>query len=232
MKLRKTLTIGGKAAKLVEEDIRLDVASPGRAFFRVRATEALSGIVQFSLGYSSQDKNQLFFSGYIESSHTVDTATQKIFCREMAAALNLRLPISLRHPTLKDVLAAYSDKTGLVFTVPDEPYATTRIPHFHTLGSGYHGMDQLGAVFGIEKYYWQPQPDGTVWVGSWNNSRWATRPVNIDEKVFTGVTAAGAKVLPAIPALRPGVFLNGQYLTSLQLTGHEMVIQCENSLSA
>lgn len=226
MKLRKTLTVGGNVVSIVEDDVRLELGSSGRAMFRVQAAEPLRGVVQFSLGYSSQDKDQLFFSGYIESSHTVDTATQKIFCREMAAALRLQLPVSLRHPTLHDVLNVYSDNTKLAFTVPDKPYADTRIPHFHALGSGYHGMDQLGAVFGIDDYIWQPQPDGSVFVGSWNDSRWATRPVDIDEKFFTGVTTAGAKVLPAIPALRAGVLLNGKRVRSLQLCGHEMVVSC------
>ncbi|MCT4627962.1 hypothetical protein [Halodesulfovibrio sp.] len=229
MKLRKSLYIGGKLFDLVEDDVRLETNTSGRALFRVQSVKPLSGIVQLRLGYSNQNKDQLFFSGYIENSHTVDAATQKIFCREMAAALSFQLPVSLRHPTLHDVLCAYSDKTNLAFTVPEQPYATRRIPHFQTLGSGYHGMDQLGVVFGIEDYFWQPQPDGSVFVGSWQHSCWASRSVDIEEKFFTGVTAAGAKVLPAIPALRAGVLLNGQRLTSLQLTGHEMVIQCENS---
>ena len=224
MKLRKSLYIGGKPCKLVEDDVRLELNTSGRALFRVQSPRVLSGIVQFRLGYSSQNKDQLFFTGYIESSHTVDAATQKIFCREMAAALSYQLPISLRHPTLRDVLRAYSDKTDLAFTVPEQPYSDRKIPHFHTLGSGYHGMDQLGAVFGIEDYFWQPQPDGSVFVGSWKHSRWATRPVEIEEKFFTGVTAAGAKVLPVILALRAGVMLNGQRVNSLQLCGHEIVM--------
>ncbi|WP_027361090.1 hypothetical protein [Halodesulfovibrio aestuarii] len=224
MKLRKSLFIGGKPYNLVEDDVRLELNTSGRALFRVQSPCVLSGIVQFRLGYSNQNKDQLFFTGYIESSHTVDAATQKIFCREMAAALSYQLPISLRHPTLRDVLRAYTDKTNLVFTVPEQPYADRRIPHFHTLGSGYHGMDQLGVVFGIEDYFWQPQPDGSVFVGSWNHSRWATRPVDIEEKFFTGVTGTGGKVLPAIPALRAGVLLNGQRVKSLQMTGHEMVV--------
>ncbi|SIN72986.1 hypothetical protein [Halodesulfovibrio marinisediminis] len=224
MKLRKSLVIGGKQYNLVEDDVRLELNTSGRALFRVQSPRVLCGIVQFRLGYSSQNKDQLFFTGYIESSHTVDAATQKIFCREMAAALSFKLPISLRHLTLRDVLRAYTDKTDLAFIVPEQPYADRRIPHFHTLGSGYHGMDQLGAVFGIEDYFWQPQPDGSVFVGSWNHSRWATRPVDIEEKFFTGVTGTGAKVLPAIPALRAGVLLNGQRVNSLQLCGHEMVV--------
>ncbi|MFW5487380.1 MAG: hypothetical protein ACNI3A_02995 [Desulfovibrio sp.] len=124
----------------------------------------------------------------------------------------------------------YNEKTGLFFVVPEQKYATRRVPCFQTLGNGYHGLDSLGAVFGIENYIWQQQADGAVFVGSWNDSRWASRPVEIAEKLFTRVDANGAKVLPAVPTLRPGVRLNEQYLTSLRLAGHEMVVQCGKSL--
>lgn len=230
MKLRKTLTLADKPLKLVEDDIRLYANAAGCAQFRVEATEPLRGIVQYSLGYSSQDKDQLYFTGYIESSHTVDNATQKIFCKELAAVLAVQRPISLRHPTLHNVLQAYCEQTHLEFIIPDKPYASVRVPHFQTLGSGYHGIDQLGAVFGIENYFWQPQPDGSVWLGSWDESRWSTRPAEIPENMFKDITVAGNKTIAAIPALRPGVQANGLYITSIELSEHEMVIQCGNSL--
>ena len=232
MKIRKQLQVAGKDVALVEEDIRLDLHTPGRAMFRVQAKEALTGLVSFSLGYASADKNLQFFTGYVHRCTAVDSATQWLFCKELAAALDLHLPLSLRHPTIMDVVQAYSTATGLRFVVPERPYANRRVPFFQTLGNGYHGMDSVGDVFGVPDFIWQQEPDGDVFVGSWSDTRWHDRPVKIAEKMFTGVTAAGAKLLPAVPALRPGAMINGQYLTSLQLTGHEMVLQCENSLNA
>jgi hypothetical protein len=230
MKLRKTLTLNDKPLSIVEDNIRLYTNAAGCAQFRVEASEPLRGIVQYSLGFSTQDKDQLYFTGYIESSHTVDSATQKIFCKELAALLAAPRPVSLRHPTLHTVLQAYSDQTHLEFIVPDKPYATTRVPHFQTLGSGYHGIDQLGAVFSIENYFWQPQPDGSIWLGSWDESRWATRSVDIPENMFKDITIAGNKKIAAIPTLRPGVQMNDLYITSVELSEHEMVIQCGKSL--
>jgi hypothetical protein len=230
MKLRKVLTVAGEAVKLVSEDIRLDLYAPGRAVFQVQAAQALGGKVSFALGYSAEDKDQAFFAGYVERSLTVDSAQQRLMCRELVGVLDADLPISLRHPTLKAVLQAYAGLTGLVFAIPERAYANQRVPCFMTLGNGYHGLDAIGGVFSIDDYVWFQQGDGSVFVGSWQDTRWATRPIDIPDKWFAGITADGGARLPALPALRPGALLNGQYLLRLQLTGHEMVVQCSRQL--
>ena len=230
MKLRKTLIVDGAAVKLVSEDIRLDLYAPGRAVFQVQSETALSGAVTFAMGYSTEDRDQAFFTGYVERSLTVDKAQQRLLCRELTGVLDADLPVSLRHPMLSDVLAAYAGLTGLAFAVPDRTYAKTRVPCFMALGSGYHGLDSLGGVFGIDDYIWLQQGDGSVFVGSWHDSRWADRPVAIEETWFSGVTADGGARLPVLPALRPGTRINNKYLLRLQLIGSEMVVQCARQL--
>lgn len=231
MKIRKTLTIGGKDIAIVDDDVRLDLSMTGRANFRVQASAPVEGIVTFSLGYADKPTDTLFFTGYVENSFTVDASTQRIMCRELVSAMQYPFPVSLRHPTLQDVLATYTKSTGLEFVVPDQPYVKERVPCFQTLGNGYHALDMLGDVFSVPYYIWQPQGDGKVFVGSWKHSRWAKIPVELEEEYFTNITVAGTKTMPAVPSMRPGVKLNGDYVTSLQLTGHEMVITCEKSLN-
>lgn len=226
MKLRKTLTVNSEVVGLVSEDVQLSLFSPGRATFVVKASEALSGIVRLALGYSTQDKDQLYFMGYVESSTTVDGRQQKLLCRELTGALYKKMPCSLRHPTLPDVVAWYAARTGLAFVVPEATYAKKRVPCFQTLGAGFLGMDSLGAVFGVTKYIWQQQGDGSVFVGSWIDSRWPARPTSLPEEWNSKVAADGAKVHPALPALRPGVLLGGKVVTAIQLEGHEMVTRC------
>ncbi|MBI9080464.1 MAG: hypothetical protein JEY79_12075 [Pseudodesulfovibrio sp.] len=230
MKLRKTFYINDEQVKLVNEDVRLSLYSPGRAVFQVQHTKPLSGHVRLEVGYSTQDKDQVYFIGVIRDSQTVDNGQQRLRCRELTSVLYTRLPAALRHPTLQDVVQWYTDRTGLTFVVPDKAYAERRVPNFYTLGNGFHGLNSLGAIFGIENYIWQQQGDGSVFVGSWNDSRWATRPVVIPEEQFTKVTATGAKKAAVMPQLRPGAFLNEQYLVNVQLTGHEMVTTCEKKL--
>lgn len=226
MKIRKKLTIGSKEYKLVSEDIRLELCGTGRAVFQLQAKGSVSGVVQFYVGYSSQDKDRLFFTGYVESCHKVDNLQQRIFCRELGGILDQHWPVALRHPTLKDVLEHYTELTGLVFIVPERDYSTTRVPFFQTLGDGFHGMAMLGDVFQIPDYVWNPQPDGQIYVGSWADSRWATRPLQVPEKWFKRVMADGSKSCPIIPPLRPGAVLTGQRVKLLKLKGHEMEVKC------
>lgn len=225
MKLCKSLTVDGRNVPLVEEDVRLEESAPGRATFRVRATEALSGAVRLDVGYTAQGRMQAFFLGYVESSHTVDATQQRLMCRELTGALYARVPLAMRHPTLRDVLGSYASATGLVFTVPEKAYADRAVACFQAVGSGVHGLASLGDVFGISEYVWQQQGDGRVFVGSWADSRWASRPVTIAERWFKNIGADGGKVLPAMPPLRPGALVNGCRVRTLQLKGHEMVIK-------
>ena len=135
-------------------------------------------------------------------------------------------PISLRHPTLKDVLSEYSKQTGLKFILPARPYASLQVPAFYATGTGFHGFNNLGAVFGIDDYMWQTQADGKIFVGSWQDSRWKGREIEIPQEPFKKVGATGFKSIAAIPGLRPGAVVNGQRVVSLDFSGHEMRFKC------
>lgn len=230
MKLRKTFYVNDEPVKLVSDDTLLSLYSPGRAVYQVQSPKPLAGHVRLEVGYSTQDKDQVFFIGVIRESHVVDGQQQRLMCNELTCVLYTHLPAAIRHPTLVDVAQWYAEQTGLRFVVPDRPYATRRVPAFYTLGNGYHGINSLGAVFGIERYIWQQQGDGSVYVGSWDDSRWASRPVNIPEERFSQVNATGSKACAVLPQLRPGVNLNGEYLASVQMKGLEMVTTCEKQL--
>ena len=196
MKLRKTLYINNEPVKLVEDDTTLSLYSPGRAVFQVQSAAPLAGLVRLEVGYTSQDKDQVFFIGVIRDSQTVDTGQQRLRCRELTCVLYNQLHAALRHPTLPEVLQWYTDNTGLRFVVPERAYAKKRVPAFGTLGNGFHGLNALGGIFGIENYIWQQQGDGSVFAGAWEDSRWATRPVAIPESRFTKVTATGGQGKP------------------------------------
>ena len=80
-------------------------------------------------------------------------------CREIAAKLDTPIPLAMRHPTLREVLAAYADKTGLRFILPERPYADTKIQTLVTLGTGHVGKAIIGRTLQHPDYVWQPQGD-------------------------------------------------------------------------
>ena len=231
MKLVKSLMVGGVRVGLVRELVWMDLSCPGRADFTVRSEKPLSGFVQMFIGDAGREKATEFFSGYVVKSHTVDRAQQRIFCRELAAILRRIIPVSIRNASLRDILHVYARKTGLEFLVPDEPYAQRRHHCFQEVGSGIHGLDSLGEIFDIPDFVWQQQRGGKIFVGAWEDSRWAQMPFSVPESFFQDVELDGTKTIQAIPGLRPGVRFNDQYLTSLQLDGHYMRIKCENQLN-
>lgn len=221
MKLHKLLTIGGEPYSVIGDDVRLNLFNAGRAMFKVKSKVALSGLVRFSVGFEPE-KTLPFFTGYIESSSPVDAEQQSIFCREFGGALNQRLPLALRHCTLPDVLSAISKVSKIPFSPAVADYSTRKVASVNNMGLGYGLMDQLGQIFSIQQYLWQQQADGSIYVGSWADSLYSTRPINIPQKFLKAAGVGNRATIPVLPALRPGTLFNGQYLTALQFSGSNM----------
>ncbi|MBC17022.1 MAG: hypothetical protein CL942_08220 [Desulfovibrio sp.] len=230
MRLRKTLYVNNQPVQLDKAEVRLSLRSPGRAIFQVQSETVLSGHVRFEIGYTAQERDLVYFTGLIRTSETVNAKQQRLRCRELTSVLYAPMPVALRHPTLLEVVQWYTKRTGLRFVVPDREYAHRIVPAFYALGDGFHGLNSIGAVFGIEDYIWQQQGDGQVFVGSWKDSRWATRPAALSEGLFDKVTATGGRQSVILPQLRPGVVLNGKYVASTQIEGQKMVTTCSDRL--
>ena len=158
-----------------------------------------------------------------------DGKQQRLMCRELSARLDVSLPLALRHPTLRDVLAAYADRTGLRFVLPERPYADTKIPAFATIGTGLEGLANIGRAFQIPDFIWQAQGDGQLFVGSWQDSRWPERPVTLPQTFFSRALATGGKMMTLIPSMRPGCVVNGGRVQSLRFSGHEMTLGMESA---
>ncbi len=121
MKLHKRLLINGDEFLPINDNSVLDLFTPGRAVYTVKSAVKLSGSVVLDFGYSL-DKMKTFFVGYIETSTSVDSNQQRIFCREISAKLNTVLPLNLRAPTYPDVLKSLSKQTGLFFSFADNEH--------------------------------------------------------------------------------------------------------------
>ncbi len=230
MFLYKTLLIGGEEFQLARENIALDLDLPGRAMFQVALEDGQeidpNVLVTFAMGWNYSDRQTLFFTGEIDRLMRLDEKQHKLFCRELSARLDGQRPLALRHPTLKDVLKAYSGQTGLKFILPDRPYASTKVPAFYGVGTGFHAFANIGAVFGIDDYIWQAQADGQVFVGSWQDSRWNGREIELEQDFYKSAGPTGFKTITALPGLHPGAVVNGERVISLDFSGHEMRFKC------
>lgn len=226
MKLHKVLSINGAPFNLVSDEVRLDLRTPGRASFTVKASAQLRGLVTLDLGYNDKPL-QRHFVGYIERCTAANSQEQVLFCREVTAILSYPLPIALRHVDLTTVLTEVSRLTGLRFRVPDAAYAKTRIPYFYSLGGGVQAMDSLAQVFSIPDFVWHQQGDGEVYVGSWADSYWGSRPaLQLPGELFDSYQGNQSAEIAALPGLRPGAMINqGQRITAVTLTDTQMVLK-------
>ncbi|MBX9754550.1 MAG: hypothetical protein K2X80_07320, partial [Pseudomonadaceae bacterium] len=205
MKLHKVLTIAGKPYPLVKDEVRLDLRSPGRASFTIKADAQVRGVVMLDLGYNERAL-QRHFIGHVERCTAANSQQQVLFCRELTSVLALPLPMNLRHVDLHQVLAEISARTGLRFRVPDQAYAKVKAPFFYSLAAGYQAMDSLARVFNIPDFIWQQQGDGEVFVGSWADSFWGARaPLQLPAELFDSYQGNQSATVAALPGLRPGV---------------------------
>lgn len=226
MKLNKVLSINGQPYDLVSEDVRLDLRSPGRANFVVKADHTLRGLVTLDLGYNDKPL-QRHFVGYVERCTPANSQQQVLFCREVAAVLSQPLPMGLRHVTLREVLLEVSQKTGLRFRVPDVPYAKVKAPYFYSLAAGIQTMDSLAQVFSIPDFVWHQQGDGEVYAGSWADSFWGNRsPLQLPIELLNNYQSNNSATVAALPGLRPGATINqGERVTHVAFAGTEMTLQ-------
>jgi len=226
MKLHKVLTVAGAVYPLVKDEVRLDLRSPGRAAFTVTAAEPLRGLVTLDIGYNT-GALQRHFIGYVERCTAANNQQQVMFCRELSSVLAQALPLSLRHVDLNQVLAEIATQTGLRFRVPDQAYTRTKAPYFYNLAAGFQALDSLARVYSVPDFIWQQQGDGEVFVGSWADSYWGSRPaLELPVELFDDYQGNQGAVVAALPGLRPGMTINnGERITAVTLADTQMAIR-------
>ncbi|MNJ34037.1 hypothetical protein D3C77_287350 [compost metagenome] len=226
MKLHKVLTISGAVYPLVKDDVRLDLRNPGRALLTIKAPAAVRGLVTLDIGYN-EAQLQRHFLGYVEHCTASNAIEQVLFCRELTAVLAQPLPLNLRHADLRTVLGEISQKTGLLFRVPEQPYAKVKAPFFYSLAAGYQAMDSFAKVYGIADFIWQQQGNGEVFVGSWVDGFFGPRAaLQLPIELFEGYQGNQSAMVAALPGLRPGATINqGERITQVTLAGNQMAIK-------
>ncbi|MGY4028288.1 hypothetical protein ACW5WQ_20485, partial [Aeromonas rivuli] len=222
MKLTTRLTINGQPAHLVEHDIMLDLNVGGRAALTAQAQVKKGQPVTIDVGYNGDLRR--WFTGYVYDVQPAATGAVQLLCRELAGVLAGRLPVSMQHATLRNLLAWLTTQTGLTFMLPESAgYADRPIANFTSAGTGYQLLDNAGRAFEVPDFIWYQQTDGTLYVGSHAHSHWQGREVDIDA-AWTSRQAGNLITLAPVPAMRPGATVNGKRVTRVRLKGDEMTL--------
>lgn len=224
MKSVVTLRIGDNETTVNKLNLSLSLSGCGLGFITVMTTQDCVGkLVRLDLGYNASIYRWL--TGFVERSAPAENGSQRLFVRELVGVFERSWPCSLQHPTLRDVTDAVGKATAMRFVLPENTaYTDTPIPHFQHNGSGNQLILNLGRAFSIPDYVWYQLPDGTVYVGSYADSRFAQTPVDIPQEFAQGGGGGNSLTLPLIPAIRPGVIVNGRRITKVDVTDDKMTL--------
>ncbi|WP_424408117.1 hypothetical protein [Pasteurella sp. PK-2025] len=222
MKIIKSVQIDGEEVELAQEDLILELNNTGRGFVTVRTDKPCEG-KSAVIFVGEYDHFYKWFDGFVEREQLAENGYKKLFVREKVAIFERPLNCSHRHITLRDLCAWLTSKAGMVVKVPTADYADTPIPLFTHAGSGYQLLNNIGRQYQIKNYMWQQSPDGSLFVGSHDDSRWHGRDVRIDDSV-TLSNGSNDMTLPIAPAIRPGAVINGNKIKTVQLKGDDYIL--------
>jgi hypothetical protein len=223
MKLNKRITIDGTPYPLSYEHIIFELSAGGRATFIIKGEVKPKQLVQFDIGYQGDMKR--YFDGFITKAQPAENGYTRIIARERAGILAARWPVSIQHPTLSEIVEQLSFDTGLQFVLPsDADYTMKRIANFTSQGTGYQLMNNLGRAFSVDDFCWYQQTDGTLFIGSYADSRWASKPVTIPGELSADQKGGNSMTLAVIPSVRPGVSVNGKRLNRVEFQGNQMTL--------
>lgn len=221
MKLCERLYIGQNEAKVTDIVCNLAYRSPGTASIVTNIKPTMQQVIAYECGYNNSLTR--WFMGYVQSYKQINDNTYSLFCRELSAILRNSLPLAIQHKTLIELLNIVTEITGLQFVIPAKDYAKTPAAYIVNHSTGYTLMDSLGDTYGIERFTWQQQGDGRIFVGSWNDSAWNGRDIPIPHQ-FVNKAQIDSAQIPMNPLLRPGVMINGQRVRNIQLHKEKMQI--------
>lgn len=222
------LYLSDDEVQVTDVNIMLETSAAGRGFVTIKTDKDYSGkLVRLDAGYP--ELLLRYFTGYVERSQPSANGFQRLLVRELTGVFEKSWPCSFQHPTLRTITDYLQKESGLTFDVPASSYADKPIPHFTHNGTGYQLLANLGNVFNIPDCLWQQLPDGTIFVGSWQDSLFAKKPVEIPNEFATGQSGGNSMTIPMVQSLRPSVKVNGQRLTKVNLNNDDMTLTWEVS---
>ncbi|RBM46204.1 hypothetical protein DLR66_04695 [Vibrio paracholerae] len=221
MKLTKRLFISNEEYELADNKVSLKLSLGGKAIFIVTTTTPPErfALVRFDIGYEQQTAP--FFEGFIDRVEPASNGTFRITVKELSGILSNLLPISIEHPTMADIFAIITKKTGLEFRLPEADYTKKVIPNFVNQGDGYQCLDKIGKAFQVPDFVWYQDTDQVIYFGAYEHSHFYNKPMSIPHE-FTSKQSSNSVTFAPFPMLRPGRVAFDKRITKLELFGDEM----------
>lgn len=222
MKLNKRIYINGEQRKLVSEQIILELSAGGRATFVIEGEVEERQLVEFQMGY--QGDYLAYFNGFITKAQPAQNGFTRFIARERSGLLAARWPSSIQHPTVSEVIEQLSFETGLTFVLPEQDYVYNRIPNFTSQGTGYQLLNNVGRAFSIPDFCWYQQTDNTIYLGSFADSRWQSRPIKLEPALSKKQHGGESMTMAVIPSVRPGAIVNQKRITEVHIEKDDMTL--------
>ncbi|ELN6892169.1 hypothetical protein ACVTD8_16730 [Vibrio cholerae] len=221
MKLTKRIFISNEEYELADNKVSLKLSLGGKAIFIVTTTTPpeLFALVRFDIGYEQQTAP--FFEGFIDKVEPASNGAFRLIVKELSGILSNPLPISIEHPTMADIFAIITKKTGLEFRLPEADYTKKVIPNFVNQGDGYQCLDKIGKAFQVPDFVWYQDTDQVIYVGAYEHSHFYNKPMSIPHE-FTSKQSSNSVTFAPFPMLRPGRVAFDKRITKLELFGDEM----------
>nr|ELY5257235.1 hypothetical protein [Vibrio cholerae] len=221
MKLTKRLFISNEEYELADNKVSLKLSLGGKAIFIVTTTTPPErfALVRFDIGYEQQTAP--FFEGFIDKVEPASNGTFRLIVKELSGILSNPLPISIEHPTMADIFAIITKKTGLEFRLPEADYTKKVIPNFVNQGDGYQCLDKIGKAFQVPDFVWYQDTDQVIYFGAYEHSHFYNKPMSIPHE-FTSKQSSNSVTFAPFPMLRPGRVAFDKRITKLELFGDEM----------
>ncbi|EMA3786677.1 hypothetical protein U2U65_001237 [Vibrio cholerae] len=221
MKLTKRIFISNEEYELADNKVSLKLSLGGKAIFIVttRTPPERFALVRFDIGYEQQTAP--FFEGFIDRVEPASNGTFRITVKELSGILSNLLPISIEHPTMADIFAIITQKTGLEFRLPEADYTKKVIPNFVNQGDGYQCLDKIGKAFQVPDFVWYQDTDQVIYFGAYEHSHFYNKPMSIPHE-FTSKQSSNSVTFAPFPMLRPGRVAFDKRITKLELFGDEM----------
>ena len=225
----KVLRVDGLDRPFIDGQFVLELNASGRALITCGGRARPRGALTLSLSLAEKPL-EAWFRGFVTEATLEAAGKWRVQALEASAALRSRLPITLRHPSARELLAKVSETTGLAFKISisgNASWLEKRLPRYHSMGTAEDVLSELARALPILDSVWFQQRDGLIFFGEWEGYPPAANNVSLPDSLILA-RQSGELEIPIVPSLRPGARVNQRRVRLVRLADQKMTLDLEN----